>query len=158
MKRTKLQKNKVVSANLYTKENKKEHNFGLHLRLDINRRKVSHKIKAVNWIIETNPNMFESIKYLLHLKTVLKWIFLICLIKFLITPCKDGRDNLIFFVAWTDFWYCKHKQWPVENLLNSWHSHGLSILSLVWLSVISDSVSPVLYLLPVFPGLKQVRN
>lgn len=72
MKRTKLQKNKVVSANLYTKENKKEHIFGLHLRLDINRRKVSHKIKAVNWIIETNPNMFESIKYLLHLKIVLK--------------------------------------------------------------------------------------
>lgn len=72
MKRTKFQKNEAVSANLYTKENKKEYIFGLQLRLDINRGKVSHKIKAINWIIETNPNKFESTEYLFHLKTVLK--------------------------------------------------------------------------------------
>lgn len=59
---TKLQRNEVLSTNSHTKENKKEQICGLQVGLYINRGKAKHNIKAINWIIEVNPNKFESIK------------------------------------------------------------------------------------------------
>lgn len=70
-KKTKLQRNEVVSSNLYTKENKKKENTGLHDWADANTWKVKCKMKAINWIIGAKPNNFPSIKLLLHLKVIL---------------------------------------------------------------------------------------
>lgn len=69
-KRTKLQRNEVVSSHLYTKEHKKKENTGLQDRVDANTWKVNHKMKAINWIIGAKPNIF-AIKWLLHLKVIL---------------------------------------------------------------------------------------